>query len=103
MLGSYCYTSSVLTTVTSLVTSFLFFCFRWLLTLKIFLVVAIRYYIQTEEHNKTGSRPKKEIKLCETMKLLMKQPESGSEIQINYANKLYNFLISMSPPDSLIK
>lgn len=37
------------------------------------------------------------------MKLLMKQPESGSEIQINYVNKLYNFLISMSPPDSLIK
>lgn len=33
----------------------------------------------------------------------MKQPESGSEIQINYVNKLYNFLISMAPPDSLIK
>lgn len=37
------------------------------------------------------------------IKLLMKKPESGSEIEINYGNKLYNRMMSMGPHGSLIK
>lgn len=57
---------------------------RRFLIIKIFPAVAqhstVSLSIRAEAINKTSSRPKRQIELCEMMKLLMKQPESVSEI-----------------------